>query len=331
MEFKEITSLQIHPYASLYGGRLGTIDNPLGYVETYIYEKSVLKLSMRNISYGLTFYDIEIGGILTIRFDNSKVTEKYLDLTELLAANYTQLSISQLTTTQTNYTDNVLLINIYDEYGGLLTTDAVVLRAVKAFNGSKSTWLPDELKLIDSVPAAISVNPNGAFTFYATGITSGTTSLSFTACKTFTDGEIVKVANTQWNVTEECRIKTVSDCGHVQLWWLSKTAGGWKTAAFELLANSEQGGDATDFLREFTAMQGKRAIGKRSLIYRDCTFRTASYLSDIVSSDMVLYRYTDQYNTNYEQVVKVEGSASYSLRNRTNIELTITDKEVEWL
>lgn len=331
MKFQQLTSVNLSPYGTLYGGRMGTFDNPLGYVETYIYEKSVLKLSMWDISNGLTFYDITLGGILTIRFDNSKVTDKYLDLTETLAAYFNQRTISQLTTTQTNYTDFTLKVDVYDEYGTLLVTDTDTLRAVKSVNGSKSTWLPDELKLIDSVPAAISVNPNGAFTFYATGITSGTTSLSFTACKTFTDGEIVKVANTQWSVTEECRIKTVSDCGHVQLWWLSKTAGGWKTAAFEVLATSEQGGDATDFLREFTAMQGKRAIGKRSLIYRDCTFRTAAYLADIMSSDMVLYRYTDQYNTNYEQVVNVEGSASYSLRNRTNIELTITDKEGEWL
>lgn len=336
MEFVQLTTINLSTYGTLYGGRLGTFDNPLGYIETYLYEKSVLRLEMADYSNnGLLFYDITLkkssDTLLAIRFDNSKVTDKYLDLTETLAAYFTAKKISQLSTTQTNFTDFSLKIEVLDEYGVSIINSTATLRAVNSFCGSKSLWLPSDLQLLYNVPAAMSVNPNGAYTYYATGITSGTTSLSFTAYKTFVDGEVVSVANTQWSITETCRIKTVSECGHIQLWWMSKEAGGWKTAAFEVVNDNIAGDSQVDFLHTFTAMQGKGSVRRMSVAYRDCTHRTAAYLSDIVTSDCVLYRYTDQYNNNYEQIVKVDGGVTYSQRMKTTIELTITIKEGEWL
>lgn len=336
MEFNQLLSFDLDQYGELYGGYPAVVDNPLGYLEAFLYENPVVELRMSDSSLlGIMFFDITItkGGetILSIRYSNDKVTSKYVQLSEILAAYYTQTPFSMLSTTQVNYNDFSLSIEVLDEYGTSLHSESATLRVVNAFLCVKELYLPTELKIIAGEYAAISVNPNGSFAVAANGISGGSVSLSYTVFKAFAAGEIVSVNNSSWSVFERCRIEHVEKCGHIQLNWLSKEAGGWKSAAFEVVGESVEGYDVVEFVNNYTKYEGKRHGKKLRLIYRACNWPIATYLADIVSSDDVFYLYTDTFG-NGQKVNVLIGGGSQAVRNKmVDFEIVATIKEGEWL
>lgn len=336
MEFNKLSSFDLYRYGELYGGYPAVVDNPLGYLEAFLYENPVIELRMADISqFGVLFFNIMLakGGdtILSIRYSNDKVTSKYVQLSEILAAYYDQTPFGMLSSTQANYNDFSLIIEVLDEYGTLLHIYYATLRVVNAFAGVKESYIPTELKIIAREDAAISINPNGSFAVAATGISGGSVSLSYTVLKVFADGEILSVNNNTWSVVERCRIEHVEKCGNVQLNWLSKEAGGWKSAAFEVVGESVEGTDGVEFVNNYTKYEGKRHEKKLRLIYRSCNWRTAAYLADIVSSDDVFYLYTDTFG-NGQKVNVMIGGGSQAVRNKlVDFEIVATIKEGEWL
>lgn len=336
MEFNQLLSFNLDQYGELYGGYPSVVDNPLGYLETFLYENPVIELRMSDSSLlGIMFFDLTLtrGGetILSIRYCNDKVTSKYVQLSEILSAYYTQTPFVMLSTTQVNYNEFSLSIEVLDEYGTSLHSESATLRVVNAFYGVKEVYLPTELKIIAGKDAAISVNPNGSFSVAATGISGGSVSLSYTVFKAFADGEIVSVNNSTWSVVERCRIEHVEDCGHIQLNWLSKESGGWKTAAFEIVAGSVEGNEGVTFVNRFTRYEGKRHTERMRLVYRGCNWRTARYLADLLSSDDIFYTYTDTFGTDMRMNVLVSGQLSYVSNKLQDMEIVITVKEGEWL
>lgn len=336
MEFNKLSSFNLDQYGELYGGYPAVVDNPLGYIEAFLYEKPVLELRMTDSSLlGIMFFDLTLtkGGetILSIRYSNDKVTSKYVQLSEILAAYYDQTPYNMLSRTQANYNDFSLSIEVLDEHGTSLHSESSTLRVVNAFAGVKELYLPTELKIISGEDAAISINPNGSFAVSATGISGGSVSLSYTLFKEFDNGDIVSVSNSTWSVVERCRIEHVDDCGHIQLNWLSKEAGGWKSAAFEVVGESVEGTDGVEFINNYTKYEGKRHEKKIRLIYRSCNWRTAAYLADIVSSDDIFFLYTDTFG-NGQKVNVLIGGGSQAVRNKmVDFEIVATIKEGEWL
>ena len=336
MIFDGITTINIAPYGRISAGRIGTFDNPLGYIENYLYEKCVFRIDMISTGlYGTLFYDFilkqGLTPILSLRFDNTMVLEKYVDLTETIAAYQNIVQLANLSTNQVNYNDFTLLIEVHDSSNNLLISSSATLRVVNAFHGSKELYIPDELRIIPNEYVPISINPTGSYTVSYYGFSGGSVSLSRTTYRAWSNGEIYAVANTDYSITENCRFLHVPACDNVMLLWLSKEAGGWKGAAFERIADIEAGIDGVEFLHEFGKFEGKRHAGRKRVVYRNASFRTANYLADIVTSDLVLYRYTDIYNKPYEVVVLVDGEVQIPAHRRTTIELTITDREGEWL
>lgn len=336
MEFNKLLSFDLDQYGELYGGYPAVVDNPLGYLEAFIYENPVIELRMADTSLlGVMFFDLTLmkgaNTILSIRYSNDKVTSKYVQLSEILAAYYNQTPFGMLLSTQANYNDFSLSIEVLDEHGTSLHSESSTLRVVNAFAGVKEVYLPTELKIIAGEDAAISINPNGSFAVAATGISGGSVSLSYTVFKAFAAGEIVSVSNNDWSVVERCRIEHVENCGHIQLNWLSKEAGGWKSAAFDLVGESVEGTDGVEFVNNYTKYEGKRHEKKLRLIYRSCNWRTAAYLADIVSSDDVFYLYKDTFG-NGQKVNVLIGGGSQALRNKlVDFEIIATIKEGEWL
>jgi len=341
MTFSTLSArISLSTYGTLYGGLPGLVDNPLGYVEAYIYERPILRLDMPALP--LYYYDISLlkGGIqiIKIRYSNDRANVKYLDLTELLSANFTMASVdapdAHTSKTSTSYNDFTLLVEVYDNTNTMVTSDSTTLRACLAFNGTKAGWLPTELRMIGGLKIPVAFNANGTYTLsFGTGLGAGSVSVPMYAYYNFTDRHIITVTNSSHTVTETAVVRHVSSCNHIQLYWLSKEAGAWKSYAFEVVSTGADANEITPYLHFYTRHEGKRHVVNRQLVARACTYYDYLYIRDIFTSDYVFEYYNDTFAINPTEIIlRVSGSVSdFPINRQRDIELTAIVQEGDWL
>lgn len=337
MEFKSLANrISLSSYGTLYGNLPGLVDNPLGYCEAYIYETPVLMLDMPT-ALPMYYYDITIlkSGVqvLQIRYDNLINTLKFLDLSQILSANYTDKAIANLLQGQTSFNDFTMQVDVRDTSDVIVLTASTTLRACHSFNGTKYGWLPSELRMVKNLTIPLSFNCNGSFSLSYTGYSGGGVSLPFTAYYNFSNFDTLSVSNTTHSVTEKCIVRHLEPCDRMQVYWLSKEAGGWKSFAFDVVGCDAATDEVVPYVSMFTRYQGKRHITRRRLVAMSCDFRDFLYIRDIMTSDNVLSFHTDSFATTPTPVVlRVDGNISgFPIHRKSDIDFTIIMQEGEWL
>lgn len=336
MEYKSLDNrLPLSTYGTAYGNLPGLVDNSNGFCEAYIYDRPVLMLSMSSTP-PMYYYNVVLQksgvDIINLTYDNSMTTVKYLDLSQILSTNYSLTPMSSLLQGQASFNDFLLKIDVYDISHTLLESASTTLRAVNAFNGTTSGWLPSELRMLPNLTIPLSFNPNGIYNIAYTGYNGGSTSIAFTAYHQFSDNQVITLTNSSHSLKEICVVKHVDNCKFIQLYWISKLSGSWKSFAFEVNNHAINADTIIPYESRFERMQGKNHVESMRLIARACDYRTTSYLMDILTSDYVMMYYSDTFATSPTPVVlRVSGIYNFPVTRLSDFEFSAIIKEGDWL